>query len=114
MYFARLISLFDTISLSAPQDSIRKPRMTLPSQSLAGKVAVVSVASSGIGAAIVRELSRRGASVVINYRSESEKNQANEVLQSLQGNSKSIMVQVDLSTIKGPSTLAEASAEAFS
>jgi 3-oxoacyl-[acyl-carrier protein] reductase len=36
-------------------------------QTLAGKVAAVSGASSGIGAIIARELAHRGATIIINY-----------------------------------------------
>ena len=80
---------------------------------LAGQIAVVSGASSGIGAAIARELSAKGASVVINYPFESEKDKAEHVLQSLKGPAKSIIIEADLSTVTGPTKLAAATAEVF-
>lgn len=90
-----------------------EPRHLQFGQSLAGKVAIVSGSSSGIGAAIARELSRRGASVVINYPFPSEKRNAEKVLKSLPGNSKSIVVEADLSTLTGPKTLATAASIEF-
>ncbi|TGO45262.1 hypothetical protein BOTNAR_0684g00010 [Botryotinia narcissicola] len=77
------------------------------------RVAIVSGSSSGIGAAIARELSLRGASVVINYPSQTERIAAEAVFESLKGDSKSILVEADLSTIAGPSKLVEAAVAEF-
>lgn len=80
---------------------------------LAGKVALISGSSAGLGAAIARELFNRGASVVINYPYPSEKANADKVLQSLGGSSRAIAVEADLSTPEGPQVLADAAAKAF-
>ncbi|KAJ9326841.1 hypothetical protein DTO027B5_4667 [Paecilomyces variotii] len=82
---------------------------------LEGKVAVVSGSNTGIGAAIARELSRRGAHVVIHYPFPSDKALAQHVLDSLprRHTIKSIIVEADLSTLTGPQTLADAAAAEF-
>lgn len=87
--------------------------MSLPGKTLAGKVALISGSSAGLGAAIARELFWRGASVVINYPYPSEKANADNVLKSLGATSKSIAVEADLSTADGPQILADAAANAF-
>ncbi|EEU38496.1 uncharacterized protein NECHADRAFT_88592 [Fusarium vanettenii 77-13-4] len=80
---------------------------------LAGKVALISGSSSGLGAAIARELFSRGASVVINYPNPSEKANADKVLESFGVPGRAVAVEADLSTPEGPRVLADAAAEAF-
>ncbi|KAJ9131782.1 Short-chain dehydrogenase/reductase SDR [Pleurostoma richardsiae] len=84
-----------------------------PQQNLAGKVALVSGSSSGIGAAIARELSSRGANIIINYPFPSEEASARAVLQSLKTSSHSILAEADLATLEGPKKLAAVAAESF-
>uniref|UniRef100_A0A8H7TWC6 Uncharacterized protein n=1 Tax=Bionectria ochroleuca TaxID=29856 RepID=A0A8H7TWC6_BIOOC len=80
---------------------------------LKGKVAIVSGSSAGIGAAIAKELSARGATVAINYPFPSEKENADTVLKSLGPEATAITVEADLSNFEGPKLLAKAVKEAF-
>ena len=65
-------------------------------QKLAGKVAVVTGASKGIGAAIARKLSAEGASVVVNYSSSKEG--ADRVVADIaRGHGKAVAIKADLS-----------------
>ena len=89
------------------------PNTANPRLPLADKVAVVSGSSSGIGAAIARELSVRGANVVINYPFEAERANAASVQESLERPGKSIIVEADLSTTTGASVLVDAAVAEF-
>lgn len=81
--------------------------------SLTGKVALISGSSAGIGAAIARELSKRGASVIINYPFASEKAAAERVQKSLTHPENSIIVEADLSTLQGPQLLVDAAEKKY-
>ncbi|KIV79021.1 hypothetical protein PV11_06613 [Exophiala sideris] len=80
-------------------------------RSLAGKVAVISGSSSGIGKAIAIELASRGASVVLNYPTISLKSEAEEVCHKLQGTS--IAVCADMGSTGGPGELVRSAVETF-
>lgn len=73
------------------------------SPGLDGLVALISGSSAGIGAAIARDLSARGARVVVNYPFSSLRAEAEQVLSSL--NNPGIMVEADMSTVDGPAKL---------
>src|SRR5450432_4266454 len=65
------------------------------SKKLAGKVAVVTGASKGIGAAIAKHLGAEGASVVVNYAS--SKAGADKVVSEITGaGGKAVAVQADV------------------
>ncbi|KAJ5984206.1 hypothetical protein N7481_006305 [Penicillium waksmanii] len=79
----------------------------MPEQTLAGKVAIVSGSSSGIGAAIVRELSLRGANTVVNYPYPDQQVEADAVIASLQSPSSAITVEADMSQVDSAQKLVD-------
>lgn len=86
----------------------------IASRPLLGKVAIVSGASQGIGAAIAAELSRQGANVTVNYPWAAEKQRAEQVIAGFGVDApKSIVVEADLSTVDGPRFLAEEAVKTF-
>jgi len=78
---------------------------------LNGKVAIVTGSNAGIGAAIVKELSSRGASVVVNYPFPNVKHEAEALISTCQ--TACIGIEADLSTIHGPKALIDAAVERF-
>lgn len=78
----------------------------MDSKTLLGKVAIVSGSSSGIGAAIVRELSARGANTVVNYPYQHLRQEAEAIISSLE--TAAIAVEADMSTITAPQLLVDA------
>ncbi|KAJ9136940.1 3-oxoacyl-(Acyl-carrier protein) reductase [Pleurostoma richardsiae] len=80
-------------------------------QTLAGKTALISGSSAGIGAAIAVELSARGANIVLNYPFPELEEEAKNVAAKLK--TPWIAVQADLSTVEGPAQLVQAAVIRF-
>ena len=82
------------------------------SQKLAGKVAIVTGASKGIGAEIARELAAQGAAVVVNYAS--SRAGADKVVADIIGSGgRAVAVQADLADPGKVQQLFAAAREAF-
>ncbi|EPQ50952.1 NAD P-binding protein [Gloeophyllum trabeum ATCC 11539] len=81
--------------------------------SLAGRVAIVTGSSRSIGASIAKRLGKDGASVVVNYVSNSAA--ADEVVNEInsKGPGKAISVKADVSSIAGAKTLLDETLQKF-
>jgi NAD(P)-dependent dehydrogenase (short-subunit alcohol dehydrogenase family) len=95
--------------LALPHDT----NIKMPDQTLKDKVAIVTGANTGIGAAIAQELAGRGASVVVNYPFASLREAAEAVVASLPTASTSRSVEADLATASGPQSLVDAAVAAY-
>ena len=80
-------------------------------KTLLGRAAIISGSSAGIGAAIARELSARGANIVLNYPFPELEAECKAVGQTLQ--TSWIAVCADLSTLEGPELLVDAAVKEF-
>lgn len=81
-------------------------------QTLKNQIAVVTGSSSGIGKAVVTELAKRGANVVVNYRSSKKK--ANEVQKEIEANGgKAVVIQADVSKKEDVDKLISETLEAY-
>ncbi|KAI9041799.1 SDR family NAD(P)-dependent oxidoreductase [Aspergillus affinis] len=81
--------------------------------SLHGKVAIVTGGARGIGAGIVRCLSKQGAKVAFNYVSPSSKSVADALVNELRNNNDVIAIQADMTDPTSPKAIIDATVSAF-
>ncbi|KAF2672805.1 NAD(P)-binding protein [Microthyrium microscopicum] len=85
------------------------------SNELAGKIALVTGASRGIGAAICEVLAGKGANLILNYTSESSTQRTQGLASRIQSQYgvKAIVVQADMGTTDGPGHIIEQAVKSF-
>jgi len=85
------------------------------SRPLANKVAIVTGASRGIGAAICENLAKKGANLVLNYTSESSAQRTDELASKLSAdhNVKTVVVRADMGSEDGPAQIVRVAREIF-
>ncbi|KAI9935125.1 hypothetical protein ASPWEDRAFT_62177 [Aspergillus wentii DTO 134E9] len=82
--------------------------------SLTGKVAIVTGGARGIGAGIVRSLSKEGAKIAFNYVSPSSRDAADNLVQELQNDGKeAVAIKADMTDMAAPNAIIQATLAAF-
>ncbi|KAF2993696.1 hypothetical protein E8E13_002308 [Curvularia kusanoi] len=79
------------------------------------KLAIITGASRGLGAALAQHLAAKGANIVINYVSDASTAVATELSQQIQSQYavKTLLAQVDITTVNGPERLIQMAQAAF-
>ncbi|KAJ5815629.1 hypothetical protein N7474_007406 [Penicillium riverlandense] len=83
---------------------------------LAGKVAIVTGGSRGIGAAIALELARRGAKVAITFVSPSSESLADQIIETINNlghGASAVKVQADMRSLESPKKIIKEATNAF-
>jgi len=97
--------------MSTSQSNHQAPVHASVALPLEGKIAIVTGASQGIGAAIAYKLASQGATVIVNYAHNKDK--ADEVVKSIEGGGagKGVAVQADISNVAGAKALVQKTVE---